>query len=326
MTMHRTKTIVGLSLALLTATACAANEDEPTVADSEQALDEAPPTNDVAPDADQPGRHAHRGRHGRHRRGPDGLLWSALEKLELTDTQRTTIEGLARDLHQRPAPSPEMEAKRTALAEAVRSGHVDVQALTANADDAPMKAMHAKVVTAIDELHATLTPEQRNELVTILKERRAARADEWAEKKARRGDRKGDRRGNRRGGKRFRSPSRMLLHGIDVSDAQLTQIETALSDAGLDQPPSREGKKERFAEMKAQRDAMLAAFPRDDFDASRELPPPPERMADHHERFVKSLAVIVPLLDESQRTALADRLEEGPKHLRGKRGPRAPRR
>ena len=38
--IHRTKTILGLSLALLTTAACAANEDGPTVADSEQALDE----------------------------------------------------------------------------------------------------------------------------------------------------------------------------------------------------------------------------------------------------------------------------------------------
>lgn len=314
MTIHRTKTILGLSLALLTTAACAANEDEPSVAETEQALDEGAvdQAGDDAPDAHHP--HARDGRHGPRRKGPDKVLWTALEELDLSDAQRSTIEEIARGLHERPAPSPAMETRRKALADAIRAGDVDVNAFAAKPDDGPMKAMHAKMVAAIDELHATLSAEQRTELASILKERHEARAAKWAAKKAKRGER-----GERGKRKHARGPSGMVLRGLDVTDAQRAEIETALAEAGLDGHPDRDAMKGKWDEMKARRAAMLEAFASDDFEAASQLPPPREDMANHHARFIQTLAVVAPLLDADQRAALADRIEQGPKHF-GKRG------
>ena len=183
-------------------------------------------------------------------------------------------------------------------------------------DDGPAKGMHAKVVAAIDELHATLDAEQRAELVSILKERQEARAAKRAQKKAHRGERK-----------RAKVPGGKMLRGLDVTDEQRAAIETALADAGLDRRPDHDAKKAMKAEMKERRAAMLDAFSGADFEASSQLPPP-AKMANHHEHFLATLAVVTPILDVDQRAELANRIEEGPKHFgkRGKRGDRGAKR
>ena len=101
-----------------------------------------------------------------------------------------------------------------------------------------------------------------------------------------------------------------LLKGVDVSDAQREQIAAALEQAGL-----KKDKADRFehmAGMKEKMDAMFSAFEKSSFDAASVLPAPPEMRGNHMADMAKALAVVVPLLDESQRGALADKLAQGP--------------
>ncbi len=62
--------------------------------------------------------------------------------------------------------------------------------------------------------------------------------------------------------------------------------------------------------------ARLETFAADRFDANAFLPQPPagEKMGPraHLDRMVGALAAIVPILDEAQRNALAERIEKGP--------------
>jgi Spy/CpxP family protein refolding chaperone len=106
-----------------------------------------------------------------------------------------------------------------------------------------------------------------------------------------------------------------FLRGLDLTEAQRASIETALAKAGLDEPAKDATFKQQMLE-KAK--SSLAAFAKDSFDAEAVVPEMGH--GPHLGRMVKALAVVVPLLDDAQRAALADRIEQGPKHFEGKRG------
>ena len=278
--------------------------------------------------------------HGRGMAGPGALFRLALGDLDLTEAQRTRIEEAMKSLEppergDRERPDP------TKLAEAIRANRVDAKALAselAPPDKPDMAAMHGKVVAALQVLHDTLTPEQRTTLVATAKERLAKGPGpdgDHGRKGARRGPPDGDEgppdgrgRGGPPGMKGKGSPVDFLLHGIEVTDAQRAKIDEALTKADLAGPPkdapSREDMDERMAELKAKGEAMLDAFAKDTFDAKTSVPQPPEGARPHgppQGRFLETLAVVVPLLEQAQRDELADRIMEGPmRHAeRGKR-------
>ena len=231
---------------------------------------------------------AGRGHPMRHRMmGPTAMFKVALDDPDLSSEQRSTIEATLEGL--RPARRPEKvehEKRAEALAAAVRSGKVDVAALTPSdaEGDAMHEAMHAKMTAALTTLHDTLTADQRKTLVAKLRDGHAGR----------------DR------GERLKGPPpgghlSMLLHGVDISGEQETAIEKALAQAKIDlapPTPPNDGKGPG---------ALLDAFAADSFDASA-LPPPVHKRIP----FVEALAVAVPLLDQSQRDALADAILDGP--------------
>jgi Spy/CpxP family protein refolding chaperone len=305
-------TVFGLALAFggLGCQSETGGEDEPSVA--EQALEEGAPAAPDAAEAHEAGepKARHHKRKGHH--GPDKLLRAALKELDLSAEQRATIEGSLETLRQGFDRGDHAEHKK-ALADAVRSGSVDPEALSPAGDhEAKMKEGRAKLVAALDQLHATLTPEQRTQLVEALQSRME--------------DHGGPAKKRKRGfehemGKA--SPAHFVLRGIDVSDEQRAKIDAALTAKGLDQPPA--GKREGFAAMKEKKAAMLEAFASDSFDAGAVLPAagPDFGAGKHH--FVDALAVVVPLLDESQRAQLAERIERGPEKMKGKRGPKGDR-
>ena len=316
MKSHRTLTALGLALALagIGCQSETTSEDDPSVA--EQALEEggaAAP--DAAPDANEPEARHHK-RKGHH--GPDKLLRAALKELDLSAEQRATIEESLESLQEgfRKGFDRGDHAERSkALADAVRAGSVDATALSGSDDfEAKMKEGREKLVAALDQLHATLTPEQRTQLVETLQSRMKDHGD--PEKKRAWKDKMGQ-----------KGPSHFMLHGLDVSEEQRAKIDAALAAKGLDQPP--EGMREGFAAMKEHKAAMLAAFASDNFDAGALLPAKGPDFAAGKRRFIDSLAVSVPLLDESQRAELAERIERGPmfdrKMKKGKRGPRGER-
>lgn len=234
------------------------------------------------------------------------LLAAALKDLELSAEQRKTIDAAVDNLHV--DKQDEMKAMHKTLADQVRAGKIDEAALKAQAGDLDKaKAEHrAAVVKAVETLHATLTPAQRTQLVTLIKERMQERGEKMGEHHGKKHDKGGN---NGEHHARHGGPMMFMLHGIDLRDDQKKAIEAAM-------PPKPEkdadDKAAKFAEHKARMDAALEAFKADKFDAAAVLP---EHEGKHPmaERFVKMLEVVVPILDAEQRAELAKRVEEGPR-------------
>jgi Spy/CpxP family protein refolding chaperone len=256
----------------------------------------------------------HRGMHGHP------LLAAALKEIDLSAEQRKTIEAAIDNLHN--GQRDQMKAFHKALADEVRAGKIDEAGLKAKMGD--VEKAHAEhraaTIKAVETLHATLTPAQRTQLVTLVKERMQKRG-EFAEKHGH-GKKGGEHHEKKAGEHHARhgkgGPMMFLLHGIELRDDQRQAIEAAM-------PPKPEKdadeKGEKFEAHRARMDAALEAFKADKFDAATVLPEHQDKhpMADH---FIKMLQAVVPVLDANQRTELATRLEEGPRmgHHRGKHG------
>jgi len=259
-----------------------------------------------------------RGDHHRKPHGPAMLLGAALHELELSDAQKTTIQGELDALHDMAGPRPEHDAARKELAAAVKSGRVDEAALLAKA--APPKPDMTRVAKAIGVLHDTLTAAQRKELVAAVQDRMehmGPRGDRGPGK-ARAGD--DQERGAREGKEGAREhgmhgPLGHMLRGLSLSDAQREQVKNALSMLAPSEA-DREAMKAQHEAFRTKMQERLASFANDSFDANAFVAPPdgemkggPEKMFGH---MVKALAVVVPILDDTQRAELAKRIEEGP--------------
>lgn len=257
-------------------------------------------------------------RHGRH---GHPLLAAALKEINLSAEQRQKIEAAMNGLHADKDKGSQMKAFHKAFADDIRAGKVDETTIKAKSGD--MEKAHAEhraaVVKAVETLHATLTPEQRTQLVTIVKER-MQKHTESAGKHGHGKHEKHEKREHKDGKHHARhgGPMMFMLHGIELRDEQKKAIEAAM-------PPKPEkdadDKAAKFEEHRAKMDAALEAFKGDKFDAATVLP---EHDGKHPmaERFVKMLQVVVPILDAEQRAELAKRIEEGPRMGRhgGKHG------
>jgi Spy/CpxP family protein refolding chaperone len=292
--------------------------EEEAVDKAEEAIDA--PTQ-AAPDADKAARD-HHGKRDKFR-GPERIFQAALELDGLSDAQKSTIESLL----ERPAKSDKDDAVHaarkelmTSLADSVRKNSVDADAFAAQSEKlAPAKDdHHAAFVEKLDTLHATLTPAQRSALVSSIKDKAVRpKVDMDAEHMGRMADHDKDKAGKHdKGGM---GPMGMMLKDLEISDAQREQITAAVEKAGLKKDKA--DRFEQMAGMKEKMDAMFSAFEKSSFDAASVLPAPPEMRGDHMADMAKTLAVVVPLLDESQRGALADKLEQGPMGFKGMHGP-----
>jgi Spy/CpxP family protein refolding chaperone len=315
-----------VAVALLGATACAA---EIGAADGPEAVDEAPSAL------------AREGRpippHGGHPGGPEGLLVAALHELDLSEAQRAAIQGALEGLtaDTRRAPPPD-RAPFLALAAGVRAGKVDEAATIASFEAArpPEGGRRAGVADALRTLHQTLTKEQRRALIDAIAQRVAEHEPPDGAPARRPEGERGERPGAPRGeGRHPGGPLGMLLGDLSLTDSQRDAIDRALEaerpkDGGV-------ARRARFEAHRAERSARLETFASDAFDADAFAAPPagPDDKGpkEHVERLVHTLAVVVPLLDETQRQALASRLEQGPPPMGhpgqrpGRRGPeRAP--
>lgn len=251
--------------------------------------------------------HGPRGMHGHP------LLAAALKELDLSAEQRKTIEASMENLHG--GQKDQMKAVHKVLADQVRAGKIDEVALKAQAPDMEKTAAEhrAGVVKAIETLHATLTPAQRTQLVTLVKDRMQKHGEFAGKHGHAKHEKKDGEHHARRGG-----PMMFMLHGIELRDDQKKAIEAAMPPKPEKDADDRAAK---FAEHRARMDAALEAFKADKFDAATVLPEHEGKhpMAEH---FVKMLQAVVPVLDADQRAELAKRIEEGPRMGRhgGKHG------
>jgi len=230
-------------------------------------------------------------------RGPFMIFHLAMSELDLTTAQRTTLQGVVDGLHPAEGEHAAPTEIFSTLADGVRAGKIDQAALQAKVD--ALKSDHAqgpaKAAAAFQTLHDTLTAEQRTQLVASVRQRMDEREQKHAsgeEEHAAEGDK----------------PVAPFLHGIDLSDAQRTRVEQALSDAGWTKA---EGKA-RFEQMRTKLQSALDAFAGDKFDAAALLPTMAQGPTDHLNKLVAALSAILPVLDDAQRAKLADNLAKGP--------------
>jgi Spy/CpxP family protein refolding chaperone len=201
------------------------------------------------------------GAHAKMRGGPEHLLGLAMKELELTDAQRGALEDAMKSVHAPPGDKADHEAKAAELAAAVRAGKVDPAALRPAGEPG---AEHAdrmeRVASALQTLHATLTPEQRSELVAKAVE---LRAEHDARGQQDQGPKDNDhgkagRRGPGEGG-----PLGHMLRDAELTEEQRQKIDAALEAKGLGKPKSPPDADE-LAAMHAARaqaaSAMLDAF------------------------------------------------------------------
>lgn len=312
-----------LTLASVAAITALAGCQNPPV---ESAEDVAEELNEAAP-ADHPA-FGDRGPRGDHRPGPAFLLRAALRDLDLTDAQKTAIQGEIDALEAaKPARGEGFEADRKALADAVRAGNVDASKL--GRDFAPPAEMKAAVTKAIQALHDTLDAKQRRALV----DKMAAHMEHPKDGMERRGRGGPDgERGPRpdgageRGARPEGGPMMHMLSGLDLTADQQTRVKAALE--GL--APSDADREAMKAAHEAHRKEMatrMEAFVADKFDASAFATPPADKQAfGPKQHMVKALAAVVPILTADQRAKLADQIEKGPMGPmhHGKHGKRAP--
>jgi hypothetical protein len=301
-------TSLALSLVFLGAAACNQEGTLDTEGEAQAPLAGA----DKAEQARKGGKDGmRRGHPGHGMRGPESLLVTALRELELSDAQSAVIED-ALDALPRPerGERPDAAAMK-ALADGVRAGSVDVEAVLADAGD-PMATQRNALAAALTTLHEALTPAQRRELVDTV----IAEMDAHTPPAEMRGPPPGKRAKGGRGGE-MKGP----FGDLDLSDAQRAALDAALEA----DKPEPEDMKEHFESMKDRMQEKLETFAASSFDASAFVAPPADAPTPraHIERFARAMAAVAPLLDADQREELADRLEQGPpakgRHGRGHR-------
>jgi len=292
-----TRLVAPAALALAFVSGCSAGGT--SIEDSSDTAQAASPDTKVAP---KPGK-------GERFGGPEKMFREAIGNLDLNATQKATIDKALADAFPEKARKEKGEAMKPVfglVASQIRAGSIDEKAINAKiAEVAPGKEddHRAKMAAAIQTVHDTLTSEQRAQLV-----------DELESKVS---EHQGKERDHERAGKKEHAHHGggelgFLLHGVDVDDAQREKIKSALDAAGI-APPEKGEMKSMRGEMKAKMAAMLEAFKGDKFDAASALPEKEEHgHAEHLARMVKALSVVVPLLDQDQREALAKNIENGP--------------
>lgn len=251
-----------------------------------------------------------KGKMGHHARGPMAAFMKGLGELELSESQEATLKELRSSLRE----GKEGEghgALGKALAPAIAAGDVTVAGFDAELDaiEARAEARALALQKALNTLHATLSADQRVELVDSLSDGRQGRRGK---------------RGKGAGGRKIEKPGRMLgmlTDELDLTDAQIAQLE-ALEPAGerLDEGAKRD-------EMRAKMQALATAFKSDTFDAAKlgvgdEMKVMARAKA---ERMIDGLEKLVPILDDGQRAELAKMVESRAlqgKKARGKRGAR----
>jgi Spy/CpxP family protein refolding chaperone len=254
----------------------------------------------------KPGPKGHEGKFG-HGRGHE-LFLAALHNLDLSAEQRKTIEGAVEKLGR--GDHEGMKALGKTLADGVRAGKIDEAAVKAKAAELEKHAAerHAALTAALETLHETLTPKQREALVAHIEERMQKHAGAGNHDKHE---------NHAKHGRGKHGPMAFLLHGLDLRDDQRAKIDAALDAARPEKPA--DDMKARHEEMRARRKAALEAFRSEKFDPAALLPEKNTTQPFGH--MPGALGAIVPILDAEQREALADKLEKGPamKHFGGHR-------
>jgi Spy/CpxP family protein refolding chaperone len=294
---------LGLPVASILALACArSSSDNASVAGSASVAASTSAALSAAPGASA---HASRAMWGRHGGIANGLFRAAHE-LDLTDDSKVSLDTIeatlkADDEGVRTA----MKAFRADLVSGVRVGRLDTAKLTADnvLVDRAIADHQAKEAASLDSLHALLDKAQRTTLVASVRTRQAereARTANWMLAKESDG-------GTPDWAKR-RVDKLTADLGLDAD--QQRQVATILVRAS--DPPSADGMKSRWDDMKKRMDALLTAFASDTFDAkTTDLTIMPGKTAhDSMDHMVAFFSKLLPILHPDQRDKLATGLDK----------------
>jgi Spy/CpxP family protein refolding chaperone len=234
----------------------------------------------------------------RHHGGVQGLIVMSLKDLDLTADQQTAVEKIKTDLmaSMEPARAAEKDFANT-LADGVAAGKLDK-----SKDDAAINKLVAAVqnanaasATALNSLHAALTPPQRAKLVDELQ-------DHWEKWKAAQGKDEADEKEHRNG------HMLALVRDLSLTQDQADKIKAAFKDKMKAAPQDHTHK-----EVQDHLAAFGTAFKADTFDAKKVAG---GKAADGHiakwgaTRRARFLEVAAPILTPDQRTKLAQQIRD----------------
>lgn len=276
-------------------------------------------------------------RGARGRLSPVGMMLAAAATLTLDDAQKPKVDGLRASLKD-DATRQAVRKLNESLAAAVKAGTVEASKLETElaALDAAAKSRRDAEVTALAELHKLLNAEQRKSVVASVRESHVARAERggdgdkapaagpgmgrggpgaWRGKAAGRGAGEGARAGSLEG----------LTKDLALTAEQETKVNALKEKARSDKAkPDLEALRE---EHKKQGEALLVAFEKDDFDATKvelsSAPLPGAMSRPGAEKMIEQVRELTAILTPEQREKLAKRLTEPPRRMtRGLLGPR----
>lgn len=306
MISFRTLSLPMFALAASLVVACSAEQSNNVQPDTASTAQQASQSDTAAADKG-PGP---RGHHGPG--GPGGnpelfLVGASLhaKDLNLTDAQRTTIEGLTKhdapNARERPAFDT---GKAKELAAAIRAGNVSSLPKGPGPDATEIQARQAASAQKIKTLHDTLTADQRAKLVADI-QAHAGKGGPGGP-----GGPHGDKGGPDKG-----APKGEMRHGphggpggaggpfsedLNLTDAQKEQLK-AKFEANHPKPD--------FAAMQAEMKTKLESFKADSFDANAFVTPSAQFQPKNDGN---PLADLVSVLTPEQREILAKKIEAGP--------------
>ncbi len=221
--------------------------------------------------------------------GPAKFLAQALQKLDLSADQRTTLDALTKATRTKTAPLREAGATAAKeLARQIRLGAIDKVSLDRQLALLSSAAQQVKpdIIRTFNTLHHTLTPAQREQLVATLKEKHDKRR--WGHR---------------------RHKIKRLAKMIGLTDDQMDRLKEVMM-AGFKGHRS-EMKKHR-SDHRARIKAAAEGFMSDSFDSSSfdMFGGHATRMQTHLPRFVAIAGQVLPLLTTEQRDKLAEMIEK----------------
>ena len=212
------------------------------------------------------GRGVGRGRRNRSQ-GVAARLLDQADDIELTEEQKTTVEGIQKDA--RPEPGSGEAAWKDLHAEivaGVKAGKLDTGKIAANMASLgkALQASLTKEAEALNALHAALEPEQRKAVVAAVRAEQAKQAAR-AEKRA---EHAGEKDPPQAAAERNKKKLDRVTTQLDLDAAQQKKVEAILAK-DRDEAMTPAAMKAAHGETKKQHDAALSAFEADVFDAKK---------------------------------------------------------
>jgi len=235
-----------------------------------------------------------------HRGGAMQFIAMGLDTLGPDDAKRPQVEKLQGDLHACMAPAGGIQRQLLLMvADGVAAGAADPAKTEATIAQLEVAAVAVRDCSAmaLNQLHAILSPVEREELV----EKVQAHWEVWSES-----NQEDEAAGRRRSGRLAE-----LARDLNLAPDQVDRLAAALHEARAGRHT---GKFDR-ATVEAQVQAFAAAFVAESFDAKSISVDASARVAGHGaRRMVDFYETVTPLLTRDQRAALAQHLRQHASH------------